>query len=92
MLSKRDEEVKISPQQVPGQLDISNVIKAPKVDTKDKVKNINDIMSKEILQMMDESSLSRILNKLESKIARDSLNESLDQNLEHANLFRDDNH
>ena len=49
-------------------------------------------MSKEILQMMDESNLSRILKKIENKIAEDSLNESLDKNLEHANLFKDDNH
>ena len=69
-----------------------SVIKTPKIDTKDKVKNINDIMSKEILQMMDESNLSRILKKIENKIAEDSLNESLDKNLEHANLFKDDNH
>ena len=60
------------------------------VETKRKVRNINDIMSKEILQMMNESSLSKILSKVEKKYAEDSLND-LDQNLEHANLFKDDN-
>ena len=47
-------------------------------------------MSKEILQMMNESSLSKILNKVDKKYADDSFND-LDQNLEHANLFKDDN-
>ena len=55
---------------------------------KDTIKNINDLMSHEILKMMNEVSLSNILDKVKKKYAEDSLID-IDQNLEHANLFKD---
>ena len=47
-------------------------------------------MSKEILQMMNESNLSKLLNKIEQKHVDNSGND-IDKNLEYANLFKDDN-
>ena len=60
-----------------------------KDENKDAVKNINDLMSHEILKMMNEVSLSSILDKIKQKYGEESLND-IDQDLEHANLFKDE--
>ena len=61
------------------------------VENKNQVKNINDIMSREILRMMKEPKFSKIIDKIKKKNVEDSFDD-LDQNLEHASLFKDDNH
>ena len=77
-----EEELKNEDPKIPSQVNVEN---------KDQVKNINDIMSREILRMMKEPKFSKIIDKIKKKHAEDSFDD-LDQNLEHASLFKDDNH